>query len=123
MNDLEKEEDPEGVWSKWSNRELEKDYQELFDRFDLLLLIKVPNMDFVYRSRWIQEQTLAKTIKDPALKKKIMTKDEVYRFVMHYERLTHYVLEELPGLSDIVLARDESFKFSFLRLPNSKLIS
>ena len=42
LNDLEREEDPEGIWSKWSNRELAKDYQELFDRFDLLLIIKVP---------------------------------------------------------------------------------
>ena len=122
MNDLEKEEDPDGIWSKWSNKELSKDYQILFNKFDSLIMIKVPNMDFVYESRWIQEQTLSKTITDPEMKKKIMTKDEVYRFVMHYERLTHYVLEELPGLSDIVLARDESFKFSYLRLPNSKLI-
>ena len=106
---------------KWSNKELSKDYQILFNKFDSLIMIKVPNMDFVYESRWIQEQTLSKTITDPEMKKKIMTKDEVYRFVMHYERLTHYVLEELPGLSDIVLARDESFKFSYLRLPNSKI--
>ena len=53
-------------------------------------------MEFVYKSRWLQEQTLAKTIKDPVLKEKIMTKEEVYRFVMHYERLTHYILEEIP---------------------------
>ena len=74
-------------------------------------------MDFVYRSRWIQEQTLAKTIKDPALKKKIMTKDEVYRFVMHYERLTHYILEEIPKFSDIVLERDGQFLFSITKAP------
>ena len=43
--------------------------------------------------------------KDKDLKDKIMTKEEVYRFVMHYERLTRYILEELPRFSDIVLAR------------------
>ena len=74
-------------------------------------------MEFVYESRWIQEQTLAKTIKDPALKEKIMTKDEVYRFVMHYERLTHYILEEIPKFSDIVLERDEQFLFSIKKAP------
>ena len=31
-NNLEKEEDPDGVWSKWSNQELAGDYQDLFDR-------------------------------------------------------------------------------------------
>ena len=41
-----------------------------------------------------------------------MTKDQVYRFVMHYERLTRYILEELPTFSDIVLSRDGDFKFS-----------
>ena len=80
-------------------------------------MIKVPNMDFVYESRWIQEQTLAKTVKDKDLKNKIMTKEEVYRFVMHYERLTHYILEELPRLSDIVLTRDGNFKFSISKTP------
>ena len=112
FNALEEEEDPQGVWSKWSNKELSKGYQDLFSLFDLLLMIKVPGMDFVYESRWIQEQTLSKTITDPALQSKIMTKDQVYRFVMHYERLTHYILEELPGFSDIVLSRDGDFKFS-----------
>ena len=117
LNQLEKEEDPEGIWSKWSNQELSKDYQMMFSLFDLLLMIKVPNMDFVYESRWIQEQTLAKTVKDKDLKNKIMTKEEVYRFVMHYERLTHYILEELPKLSDIVLTRDGNFKFSISKTP------
>ena len=116
-NKLEMEEDPNGIWSKWSNKELSKDYQTLFSMFDLLLMIKVPSMDFVYESRWIQEQTLAKTISDPALKDKIMTKEEVYRFVMHYERLTHYILEELPSFSDIVLSRDGEFKFSISKTP------
>ena len=117
LNQLEKEEDPDGIWSKWSNQELSKDYQTMFSLFDLLLMIKVPNMDFVYESRWIQEQTLAKTVKDKDLKDKIMTKEEVYRFVMHYERLTHYILEELPRFSDIVLARDGNFKFTISKTP------
>ena len=117
MNDLEKEEDPCGVWSKWSNRELSGDYQDLFNRFDLLLMIKVPSIEFVYESRWIQEQTLSKTLKDPILLKNIMTKEEVFRFVMHYERLTHYILKEMPALSDIVLDRDKDFNFSYIKTP------
>ncbi len=117
LNQLEVDEDPEGIWSKWSNKELSKNYQYLFSLFDLLLIIKVPNMDFVYESRWVQEQTLLKTVTDPALKKKIMSKDEVYRFVMHYERLTHYILEEIPSFSDIVLSRDGNFKFSIFKTP------
>ena len=117
MNTLEKEEDPEGIWSKWSNDELAGDYQSLFNRFDLLLMIKVPSMEHVYESRWLQEQTLAKTLNDPELKKKIMNKQEVFRFVMHYERLTRYILEEMPSFADIVLERDKGFNFSFHKTP------
>lgn len=117
INKLEKEEDPEGIWSKWSNRELSGDYQVLFNKFDLLLMIKVPSMDFVYESRWIQEQTLSKTVVDPELKKKIMTKEEVYHFVMHYERLTHHVLNKVPAYSDILIERDSEFNFFFSKTP------
>ncbi len=117
MNPLEKEEDPDGTWSKWSNKELAGDYQELFAMFDLLILITVPDIGFVYRSRWLQEQTLYKTLEDKELRKKTMTEEEVYRFVMHYERLTHYILEEMPNFSDIVLTRDEKFDFHFVKTP------
>ena len=113
LNDLERQEDPHGIWSKWSNRELAGDYQKLFSLIDLLILIKVPNMQYVYESRWLQEQTLLKTLKEDDLKKRIMTKKQVYRFVMHYERLTHYILEEMPSFADIVLSRDGKFNFSF----------
>ena len=117
INALEEEEDPRGVWSKWSNEELAGDYQRLFSRFDLLLMIKVPSMEHVYESRWLQEQTLERTLTDPDAKRKIMTKDEVRRFVMHYERLTRYVLEEMPGFADIVLERDGRFGFNFVKKP------
>ena len=117
MNALELEEDPDGIWSKWSNKELAGDYQRLFDRFDLLVVIKVPNMDHIYQSRWHQEQTLAKTLTDPKLQKKIMTREEVDRFVMHYERLTHYIQEEVPVFADIVIERDERFNYCFSKVP------
>ena len=40
-----------------------------------------------------------------------MTKEEVIHFVMNYERLTRYVLEEIPKFADIVLHRDNEFNF------------
>ena len=50
-------------------------------------------------------------------KNKIMNKEEVYRFVMHYERLTRYILEEMPSFADIVLERDKGFNFSLIKAP------
>ena len=111
LNELEEKEDPDGVWSRWYNKELSGDYQKLFNSFDILLMIKVPNMEHIFESRWIQEKTLEKNITDPEMKKKIMTKEEIIHFVMHYERLTRYVLEEIPKFADIVLHRDKEFNF------------
>ena len=48
INTLELKEDTDGVWSKLSNRELAGDYQVLFDRFDLLIIIKVTHMVIVH---------------------------------------------------------------------------
>ena len=117
INTLELKEDPDGVWSKWSNRELAGDYQVLFDRFDLLIIIKVPSMQHIFESRWLQEQTLAKTLIDSELANKIMTREEVDRFVMHYERLTHYIQEEVPTFADIVIERDDRFNYCFSKVP------
>lgn len=117
INKLELEEDPDGVWSKWSNKQLALDYQDLFNKIDLLLMIKVPDMKDIFESRWLQEQTLSKNISDNGFDDKIMNKDEVWKFVMHYERLTRYVLEEMPSFADIVLKRDKNFDFSFVKKP------
>ena len=46
-----------------------------------------------------------------------MTREEVYRFVMHYERLTRYILEEIPKFADIVIERDYVYNFSFTKIP------
>ena len=55
--------------------------------------------------------------KNPESKKRIMTKKQVYRFVMHYERITRYIMKEIPFIADIVLERDEEFNFSIIKTP------
>ena len=117
INKLEEEMDPKGVWSKWSNQELSGDYQKFFSLIDLLILIRVPSMEHVFQSRWLQEQTLEKNTSNPEMLEKIMTQEEVYRFVMHYERLTRHILKDMPNYCDILIDRDESFNFRFTSIP------
>ena len=117
INKLEEEMDPKGAWSKWSNQELSGDYQKFFSLIDLLILIRVPSMEHVFQSRWLQEQTLEKNTSNPEMLDKIMTQEEVYRFVMHYERLTRHILEDMPNYCDILIDRDESFNFRFTSIP------
>ena len=111
LNKLEKEKDPEQVWAKWSNNELAGDYQKLFNRFDKLIFIQVEKMKNVYENRWLQEKNMSKGIKDKKLLKNIMNKNQIKSFVMHYERLTRHILEEMPDQADIVIKREDKFKF------------
>ena len=111
LNKLEKEKDPGQVWARWSNNELAGDYQKLFDRFDKLIFIQVEKMANVYENRWLQEKNMSKGIKDEKLLKNIMNKDQIKNFVMHYERLTRHILDEMPNQADIVINREDKFKF------------
>ena len=111
LNKLEKEKDPDQIWARWSNNELAGDYQKLFNRFDKLIFIQVEKMDNVYENRWLQEKTMSKGIKDKKLLKNVMNKNQIKSFVMHYERLTRHILEEMPDQADIVINREDKFKF------------
>ena len=111
LNKLEKEKDPDQVWARWSNNELAGDYQKLFYRFDKLIFIQVEKMENVYENRWLQEKNMSKGIKDKELLKNIMNKDQIKNFVMHYERLTRHILDEMPNQADIVINREDKFKF------------
>jgi len=111
LNKLEKEKDPEQVWAKWSNNELAGDYQKLFNRFDKLIFIQVKKMKNVYENRWLQEKNMSKGIKDKKLLKNIMNKNQIKKFVMHYERLTRHILDEMPNQADIVITREDKSNF------------
>ena len=118
LNKLEKEKDPEQIWAKWSNNELAGEYQSLFNRFDKLIFIQVEKMESVYENRWLQEKTMSKGIKDKRLLKNIMTKDQIKNFVMHYERLTRHILDEMPDQADIVIYKENKLKYSFKKNKN-----
>ena len=117
INSLEESEDPEGVWWNWSNEALGGSYQELFSLFDLLIMIEVPDIQTVFDSRWLQEQTLSKNLVGTKDEHKIMNREEVDRFVMHYERLTLHILKEVPAIADIVIKRDRNFQFIYSKTP------
>jgi D-glycerate 3-kinase len=107
LNSLEKRLDPEGEWAKWSNSELGKRYQDLFSLIDLLIMIRLPSMEHVYESRWIQEKTLEKINKG----EKVSSKVKIYEFVMHFERLTRHMFKTLPSYADLIIERDLDFNY------------
>ena len=40
-----------------------------------------------------------------------MNKNQIKSFVMHYERLTRHILDEMPDQADIVINREDKFNF------------
>jgi len=99
-NSLEAEEDPEGVWRREVNRRLATDYAELFSRIDMLVMLKVEGFDAVRANRRLQEQKLAANNPGGSA---IMDDAALDRFLMHYERLTRWQLDEMPARADIVV--------------------
>ena len=100
VNSLEAEEDPDGVWRREVNRRLATDYAELFSRIDMLIMLKVEDFDAVRANRKLQEEKLAANNAGGVA---IMDDAALDRFLMHYERLTRWQLDEMPARADIVI--------------------
>lgn len=121
VNDLEREEDPEGLWRRYANARLAGPYQALFGRLDRLVLLQAPGFETVLGWRREQEaklrtrlasggEDLSRTLDEAALA----------RFVAHYERLTRHILAEMPRRADVLArlgADRELLELRFRRRP------
>lgn len=101
VNMLEATEDPDGTWRREVNRRLASGYAALFSRIDVLVMLQVTGFESVRAHRLLQEQKLAQSHPDAA---GVMDAAGIERFVAHYERLTRWMLEEMPGRAQIVFA-------------------
>ena len=100
VNALEAAEDADRRWRLEVNRRLATDYAELFGRIDMLVMLKVAGWDAVAANRARQEAKLgADNPGGPA----VMDHAALARFLMHYERLTRWMLDEMPARADIVI--------------------
>jgi D-glycerate 3-kinase len=106
VNDLERDEDPDGRWRNYVNDQLEHEYPPLWALMDRLLFLKVPDMNAVLRWRTAQEQ------QHPPEKR--MDAAALKRFVSHYERLTGWMGEALPGTADMVGLLDRDHRLADL---------
>ncbi len=91
VNPLEAEEDKDGVWRKFVQAQLAGPYQNLFVSLDALALLKAPNFEVVFSWRKQQEEALrARTGRG-------LSDVQLVRFIAHYERLTRWILSEMPA--------------------------
>lgn len=104
MNELERAEDPDGRWRRYVNEQL-KGYEALFSQMDHLLMLKAPSFEQVYQWRSEQEEALARKMKAKGEDTSgLMTPAQLRRFIDHYERLTRWILAEMPERADLVLS-------------------
>lgn len=115
INTLEREEDPDLTWRRYVNRQLQRDYSRLFAEIDTLIMLKVPGMESVHHWRSLQEKRLAAASGQPK-QHKIMDATALYRFIMHYERLTLATLKEMPDRAELVLELNAEHRIHSVKL-------
>ena len=100
INILEKYEDKSLKWRKYVNEKLKKEYKKLFSMIDHFIFMRIPNFKIVFKWRLLQENKLRKK---SHLNKKIMSYNEIKRFIMFYERITLQMLKDLSKSASVVM--------------------
>jgi D-glycerate 3-kinase len=109
VNELERDRDTDGVWRNYVNAQLAGPYQVLFGLLDRLLLLHAQRFEDIYAWRLLQERKLAAKVSSAAAApgaSRLMSDDELRRFIMHFERLTRHILREMPARADLVAELD-----------------
>ena len=86
VNGLEALEDRDGVWRGHVNAQLERDYANIFSRFDAVLHLRAP--DFSVTPLWRRQQEEAR-IERPLNRNE---DDALLRFISHFERISRHML-------------------------------
>ncbi len=111
INKLEKEKDKKRIWRYKVNSEIEKNYQKIFKLIDKLIFLKVPSFRYVFKWRLLQEKKLKITSKG----KKTMSKVQIKKFIMFYERLTKHMLKNLYKKADAVINIDKEHRLKTIK--------
>ena len=97
LNNIEAAEDPQAIWRQYVNQQLKQNYQPLFSQVNVWLMLKAPSFECVFDWRLEQEAKLARTVeKNKKNVSAVMNREEVSRFIQHYQRITENTLSTLP---------------------------
>lgn len=115
INDLEREEDPDGTFRRHVNDQLAGPYADLFARLDTLIMLKAPSMEAVRRFRMEQERALARKLQAQGLPDTTMDEAAVTRFVSYFERITRGMLRDMKDRADILIEVGEDHRLLGVR--------
>lgn len=105
VNALERNSDPDGRWRAYVNDALAGPYQHLFGRIGFLVFLAAPSFEVV--AGWRKEQE-AKLRARTDGSSHVMSDEEIDRFVQFYERLTRFMLAEMPSRADALVRLGEN---------------
>jgi len=102
LNAIERDEDAQGIWRRYCNAALDRDYPALWQRIDRLLWLQGPGFEVVPDWRWQQEVALQAANTDRVA----MSRTQVERFVQFFERVSRQALRRLPEIADRTIFLD-----------------
>ena len=100
INILEKKEDKNMFWRRHVNEKIKKEYKKIFANIDNFIFVKVPNFKMVFKWILLQEKKLSKKSHSD---KKVMSYDEIKRFIMFYQRITLQMIKDLSKSASVVM--------------------
>ncbi|UTW00263.1 hypothetical protein KDW99_03755 [Marinomonas rhizomae] len=123
LNELEAEMDADGLWRNKVNQLLKEDYKSLFSQIDLMAWMQAPDYNVVYHWRNKQERVLENHLHDihgvllDTIDLKVMSSEELKRFMQYYERLTRHMLAVMPSKADVLFKLNEKQEVMEMRFP------
>ena len=111
INELEKYQDKKRIWRNRVNQELKKNYKKIFRLIDKIIFLKVPSFNHVFKWRLLQEKKLRISFKG----KKIMSDNQIKKFIMFYERLTKHMLKTLSNKADTLIKIDTKHRLKSIK--------
>lgn len=109
VNDLERNSDPDGRWRRAVNDCLASpEYQQCFAS-DMFIFLAVPDFAAVFRWRAQQESGLQTGAR-------VMDAAAIRQFIAYYERITAWMLEDVPARADITVYLDQAHRIARIDL-------
>ena len=99
---------------------LDGGYRNLYALVDHTIMLRVPSFDCILQWRMEQEdklRLLCESLADGA-KHHFMSEAELKHFIDHFERLTRWMLKDMPSFADILLDFNEDRSFRDLKINN-----
>lgn len=106
LNNIEKRFDKNFKWRNYYNIKLKMEYQKIFNSFDKIIYLQPPSFQSVLKWRYAQEKNNAKKTKT----KNFMNKNATKSFISYYEKLTKWMIQNMPANADMVIKVDKNQK-------------